>query len=215
MNANLRPVWYSALAVLVLSAAGCAALFSEPQRPLFRLTAPSDFPASLPHVPVQVGVDLPDAPAGLDTTRIALSRSPVSLDYFADGDWTDHAPALVQTVLVEAFENCNRLAATDRQSFSLHADFTVESDLRHFEAVYDSQLGTADAPPAVWVALAVKLVKLPQHTIVAQTLISDRESAAANATPQIVLAFNAALASVVKQAVIWTVTNSALSTPRK
>jgi len=30
-----------------------------------------------------------------------LSRSAVSIDYFADSEWTDRAPLLVQTALVE------------------------------------------------------------------------------------------------------------------
>jgi hypothetical protein len=34
-------------------------------------------------VPAPNTVSVPVAPAGLDTSRIALSRSPISLDYFA------------------------------------------------------------------------------------------------------------------------------------
>ena len=62
---------------------------------------------------------------------------------------------------------------------------------------------------------AVKLVKIPEHKILAQTLISAREPAAANATPAIVQAFSAATASVAKQVVEWTLTNPALSTSRR
>ncbi len=67
----------------------------------------------------------------------------------------------------------------------------------------------------VWVALAVKLVKIPEHKILAQTLVSAREPAAANATPQIVAAFNGAMGSVAQQVVTWTLTNPALSMPRR
>jgi ABC-type uncharacterized transport system auxiliary subunit len=65
------------------------------------------------------------------------------------------------------------------------------------------------------VALAVKLVKIPEHKILAQTLITAREPAAANATPQIVAAFNTAMGNVAKQVVAWTLTNPALSSPRR
>ena len=49
--------------------------------------------------------------------------------------------------------------------------------------------------------MAVKLVKVPQHTILAETVISARQPASANATPQIVLAFDGAMADAAKQVV--------------
>ena len=75
--------------------------------------------------------------------------------------------------------------------------------------------GKAAAAPTVWVALAVKLVKVPEHKIIAETLLSAREPAAANTTPAIVQAFSAAMGKVAQQVVVWTLTNPVLSTPRK
>jgi cholesterol transport system auxiliary component len=215
MNRNLRTLRPLTFAIIVLSLAGCSKLFTEAPRPLFRLTAPNDFSASLPHSNAQIVIATPYAPAGLDTQRIAMARSPESLDYLADGEWTDRAPAVVRTALIEAFENSKAVAAVGPDSLDLRADFVIEGDLRHFEAVYDSQAGGAGGAPSVWVAIAVKLVKVPEHKILAQTLIAAHESAAANATPQIVDAFNGAMASVAKQVVAWTLTNPALSAPHR
>ena len=120
-------------------------------------------------------------------------------------------PELLQGLLVEAFENSKAVAAVGPDSLDLRADFEIEGDLRQFEAVYDSPNGA----PIVRVALAVKLVKVPERKIIAQTLISARQAAAANATPQIVEAFNKAMASVAKQVVVWTLTNPVLSAPRR
>ena len=50
-----------------------------------------------------------------------MSRSPVSLDYLADGDWTDRAPAMVQSVLIEAFENSKVFKAVGPDSLDLRA----------------------------------------------------------------------------------------------
>ena len=140
-----------------------------------------------------------------------MSRSPTTLDYLADGDWTDRAPPLVKTVLIEAFENSRAFTAVGPDSLDLRPDFLVESELRHFEAVYDSPA----AAPLVWVQIAVKLIKVPQHTILAETLISARQPASANATPQIVLAFDGAMADAARQIVAWVLTNPALSAPRR
>ena len=210
----LRP-WRAFPALLVvLGIAGCAGLFTKTPLPLYRLTAPKDFPAGLPHAPVQLVIATPDSPHGLDTSRIAIGRAALSFDYLADGEWTDRPPDLVRTALIEGFENSKTVAGVGSETFALRADFIIDSELRHFEAAYDSQAGDAKAAPIAEVTLAVKLIKIPEHTIVAQTVITAREPAAANATPQIVAAFDAALASAVKQVVSWTLSRPALSARR-
>ena len=211
MSKKLRPLQSLAVVLLVLGLGGCAKLFTEPPRPLFRLTAPTDFPPQSHQVATQLAIGVPYAPAAIDTHRIAMSLSPTSLDYLADGDWADRAPALVKTALIEAFENSKAFTAVGPDSLDLRPNFVVESDLRHFEAVYDSPT----VPPVVWVQMEVKLVKVPQHTILAETLINTRQPASANATPQIVLAFDVAVANAAKQIIPWVLANPALSTPRR
>jgi len=147
-----------------------------------------------------------DAPGGLDTRRIALSHSPVSLDYFADGEWTDPAPRLVQTALLESFENSHTVTALDRETIGLSADYVLKSELRHFEAAYEAP----DAPPQVWVVINVRLVKMPERRIVAEQSFEARYPAAGNNIRDIVLAFDEALGKVMKETVTWTVTNPAL-----
>src|SRR4051794_26161435 len=89
----------------VLGLVGCGGLLSDaPKRELYRVTPQFHFPAALPRVGVQLLVAVPSAPAALDTARIALSRSPESLNYFADAEWTDRVPFLVQAALVDGFE---------------------------------------------------------------------------------------------------------------
>jgi cholesterol transport system auxiliary component len=219
MIRNLRPLWRCGLglavtALLVFVVAGCAKLLTTEPRPLFRVSAPSSVPTNLPHTNAQIVVDAPYAPDGLETRRIAVVRAANAIDYLADGDWADRTPDMARAVLVEAFENSRAVAAVGPDSLNLHADFEILGDLRHFEAVYDSSAGGISAPTAV-VALAVKLVKVPERKILAQTLISARQPATANTTPAIVAAMNGAMASVAKQVVVWTLTNPALSLPRR
>src|SRR5258707_3388622 len=179
--------------VIVLALAGCAGLSggSAPAH-LYRVTPKSTYPANLPHRAVQILVDAPLAPAGLDTSRIALSRSAVSIDYFADSEWTDRAPLLVQTALVESFENSNTVNAIDRESIGLRADFILKTDIRHFEAVYDSPTG----PPEIWVEIITRLVDPAGRNILAHASFERRQRAAANDISPIVLAFNEAVGTV-------------------
>lgn len=192
--------------LLVLALEGCSGLFGGGEPHLYRLTPKGGFPANLSHRPVQLLVDVPLAPAGLDSSRIALSRSAISIDYFADSEWTDRAPILVQTALLESFENSKATNAIDRESIGLRADFILKTEMRHFEAVYDSPNG----PPEVWVALNVRLVNPADREIVAQTSFEQRQRASTNDVPSIILAFNEALGSVMREIVVWTVTNPAL-----
>ena len=120
----------------IFALAGCSGLFGGEPIHLYRLTPKSTYPPNLPHRSVQLLVDVPLAPAGLDNSRIALSRSPVSIDYFADSEWTDRAPLLVQTALLQSFENSKTITAIDRESVGLRADFVLRTEIRHFEAVY-------------------------------------------------------------------------------
>src|SRR5689334_22234795 len=132
---------------------------SPPQ--LYTLTPVKDFPPNLPRSTAQLLIEAPSAPGGLDTERIALMKSAISLDYFAGAAWTDRAPKMVQDLFVESFENTGKIAAIDRESLALRADFVLEPDLRDFTAIY----GTTDVP-TVRVRMALKLVKLPDKQIV-------------------------------------------------
>jgi cholesterol transport system auxiliary component len=198
--------------VTILALAGCASLIvARPPGHLYRLSADSAYPASLPRVTAQLLVDLPQAPAGIDATRIALTTAPLSLDYYADSEWTDHVSALVQTALLASFENSKAITAIDRESIGLRADFILKTEIRHFEAVG----GGSGDPPTVWVAMTARLVAMPQREIIAQASFERRVPAAANEVPAVVVAFNAAADAVIKDIVVWTVTNPALTRTRR
>ena len=196
--------------VLVLALAGCSGLFGAKAPELYRVSSSSTYPANLPHHSLQLLVDVPLAPAGLDTSRIALTRSAVTIDYFADSEWTERAPLLVQTALLNSFENSKAINAIERESAGLRADFILSTELRHFEAVYDSPNG----PPEIWAVISVRLVNPASRDIVAQTTFERRERASANNMQSIVSAFDEALGGVMKDIVLWTVTNPALSIRR-
>ena len=200
------------LAIGVLTVlAGCGGILSEPpQRKLYQLKAPVAFAAPLPHSSAQLLLALPNAPAGLDTDRIALGRSPMSLDYFADVQWTDRAPLLVHTALLDGFEKSGAIPAIGRDSAGLRADFILETDLRDFAAICDSPNG----PPRVTVGFNIKLIKIPERKIIAQKSVSRQQPAAADTIPEIVRAFDVALGGAVEEAVRWTVGNPALSRSR-
>jgi cholesterol transport system auxiliary component len=194
--------------VVVLAFAGCSGLFggSGPTH-LYRVTPASGYPANLLHRSVQLLIAQPLAPAGLDTSRIALSRSPVSIEYFADSEWADRGPLLVQTALLQSFENSGAITAIGREPSGLRADFILDPEIRHFEAVYDSPNGA----PEAWVAINVKLINPSSREVVARSSFARRQRASANDVPAIISALDEALAGVMTEIVVWTITNPVLS----
>jgi len=198
-------IWVAALLPVL---AGCGGILSgPPKRDIYRVSPTFAFPAQLPHVAAQLLVAAPTAPGALDSTRIALSRSSVSLDYFADAEWTDRAPFLVQAALLEGFAKSAAMPAVGPDNGDLRADFVLETAIRDFEAVYDSPNG----PPRVVVALTAQLVRMPGRSIVAQTTVRREKVAAANAIPDVVQAFGTALGGAAQDLVTWTATNPVLS----
>jgi len=200
------------LAALTLTVAGCGGLLSNPEtRRLYQVTAASSFAPGLPHVAGQLTIAPVEAPAGLDTNRIALSRAPLSLDYYAEIAWSDRASAMVRTALVESAQNSGLFAAVGSDTFNLRSDYLLKTEMRDFEAVYDSQ----GAGPTVTVVLGLTLVKLPGDAVAGQTVITERQPAASNGIPDIVEAFNTALGKALRDAVGWTAEHAALSPQRR
>ena len=52
--------------------------------------------------------------AGLNTARIAMNDSPIELRYFERANWTDFAPKMVQTLMIESFENSKKIVGVGR-----------------------------------------------------------------------------------------------------
>jgi cholesterol transport system auxiliary component len=131
---------------------------------------------------------------------VALSRSPTSIDYFANAAWSDRAPLMVQSLLIESFEQTGKIRSVARDTAVLRADYILMPELRRFEARYEN----GEAPPTVLVRLLVRLVRMPDRTIIGEDLADGRESATANNMDAIVEAYNEALGSVMKRLVGWT-----------
>ncbi|WP_374311052.1 ABC-type transport auxiliary lipoprotein family protein [Dongia sp.] len=146
-----------------------------------------------PSLDWQLVVAEPKAGADLATNRIALSRAANRIEYFAEGVWSDAAPALVQSKLIEAFEDVVPQLAVGRDSAGLKPDYILQSELRDFQAAYSGSSGEAV------VRITAKLVKMPERKIVKSIAAEARQPSAGGGLPGIVAAFEAALGDVFNQ----------------
>jgi cholesterol transport system auxiliary component len=186
--------------------AGCGGIIpgsgEGPQ--LYLLTPKTTFAPDLPRAEWQLLVDVPFAPAEIDNDRVVLQHTPYTVDRFANAAWPDRAPIMVQSLLVESFESTGKITAIARESAGLRADYVLKPELRKFTAVYDRP----EAPPIASVILNVRLVKMPERTIIAQTTFDHRHRAERNDMPAIVEAFDEALGKVLKRTIEWTLTTA-------
>ncbi len=172
-----------------------------PSPNLYVLTPKSTFSPDLPYVDAQLVVELPIASEGLNTHRIALRDSPLTLDFFASARWTERAPQMVQTLLVESFENTGKIVSVARQGVDLRSDFVLKTELREFQAEY---AGVDHADPQVWVRLNAKIVRMPERVIIASQTFESRYAAGGRTMSDIIVTFDEALNKVLKKTVTWT-----------
>ena len=186
-----------------LTLGACSDLIGPPvPAPLYLLKpAPRRTAGAGRAVPWQISVVLPEAPDSLDTNRIVLVQPNGTMDFYANASWPDRLSLIVQSALIDALEGSGRLPAVGRDTDGLKSDYLLETDIRDFQARYD----TPDGVPTAVVRIDTRLVTARGRAI-AQSLDAHAEiPAGANNVPAAVAALNSALANVLGQIVDWVV----------
>jgi len=181
--------------------AGCSVL-KGPAIPQLYVLRPQIPQSAGPQVSWRLSIAAPDAVASLDTPRIALARSPTTMDYFANAAWTDRVPLLFQRQLIQAFDASGRIVSVDRDTSGLDADYMLQTEIREFQARYDA----LDGPPQIVIGIQAKLARMPQRQIATSINVTQQVQATANNLDSIVAAFNQAVGAAIGQIVSGTLT---------
>jgi len=189
------------LAVVLSGCEGLVPALGGPPANLYTLTPKNTFTKELQRVRWQLVVDEPLASGGLNIDRIALRHSPTELKYFARARWTERAPRMVQTLMVESFENSGAIVAVGRKAIGLRSDYNLITELREFQAEYFE----SDGVPTVRVRLNAKLVKQPRRAIVASRTFESTIKSEGKAMRNVIRAFDQALGKVLRHTVEWTI----------
>ena len=142
----------------------------------------------------------PLASDALDSVRIAVRVQPNTLQIYQGAVWSDRAPDLVQSALVQAFEDSGKLAAVGRPSSGIQGDVFLMLELRHFEAVYDRP----KQAPKVVIELQAKLLGGPGSKVLATRTFHTEVAASSEKVPAVVAAFESALSQSLADVVGWT-----------
>ena len=181
----------------IAPAAGCG-LFGPPPRQ-FTLTPVADFPGGIPTAKWSLVIDEPTAARQIDTSRIALMSGPFQVEYYADVEWTDSAPAMVQLLLVQSFQNTGRLPVVAPSRQTLATDLLLLSNLQKFQVEND-----ASGTPQATVVFEATLLRMPRRTPVATARFEKATPVGSKSIETVTADFDASLGDVMRRVVDWT-----------
>ncbi len=200
------------LAVLGLSLlSGCTGLASlnSATAPvdLYLLTPKSTFDPGLPRVRQQIVVTEPTATAAVSNDRITVQPTALEVRFLPGARWVDRAPLIIQSLLIESFENSGKVDAVGRSAIGLRADYEIVTDVREFQAILTDTGSTsaADAPLVADVRLNIKIVSSNDDRIIASRSFESLQEASSDNASDIVNAFDIALGRVMKKSVEWSI----------
>ena len=118
---------------------------------------------------------------------------------------------MVQTLMVEFFENSKKILAVGREQIGLRSDFVLKNELREFQAEYKQSLAQdvptlsgASCTPVMRVRINAKLVKMPRREIVASQTFEGKIKAERNSMKAIIGAFDRSIRKVLQSIVVGT-----------
>jgi len=148
---------------------------------------------------VQILVNEPAALQALATQQILVKDSSGSVSFIGGGQWADNLPRLIQTRLINTFENASQLRGVSRPSSGAVADVQLISELRRFEIATPDNEAVAE--------IAVKIVSDQTGRIVNGRIFRASVPASAVDAPNAARALDEALSIMMLDIVRWVSTS--------
>lgn len=182
----------SAAGVVLLVVGVLGACSSSPV-PTFDLSAPRQAGAS--RLTGQLVVVEPAALQPLEAERILAKDRGGSVSYLGGAQWSDRLPRLIQTRLIETFENASRLKAVGRPGDGTTPDYQLTTEIRAFQL--DATAGQAFAE------VSAKLIDTKAGRTLSGRVFSARVPVSSPNGPEVAQALNQALSKILLDIVRW------------
>ncbi len=191
------------LPVLVLS--GCGSLpGSGPAARRVRLNPAEDFPPSMPSVAWTLLVNEPSATLSLNSAKVAYIGPKNQIEYLATAEWASRAPEMVMELLVESFQNSNKILTVGDRRARIRPEFELDTRLTDFQ--FEE---TGENAGVVRVKLETTMIKRPQRSPLASLSFESTSNVSPRNLDNIIAAFDESLRDVMEQAVEWTLQTGA------
>ena len=139
-----------------------------------------------------LSIGRPDLAPGLDTERIAVLKGR-QLDYYRGAQWGGRATEIVQTLLVDSFEDQQLFRSVTSEQTRVSSEYVLDVSVRDFQAEYAS--GT-DAPTA-HVTILGRLIRVTDRQLVETFAATAQSKASDNRLSAVAAAFETAAHKVV------------------
>ncbi|MFQ5562092.1 MAG: ABC-type transport auxiliary lipoprotein family protein [Parvularculaceae bacterium] len=193
---RMKPMISAAVAAATL-VSGCVSVLPKAPPPAARYAMePVAAAAEGPAVDWRLIVENPAATRIYDTTKVAVAREGGRFEYLAGSEWADRAPRLIQSALVQSFENSGRILGVGGRSAIPLAEFVLQTDIRALQAHYDRR------DPVVRAALYARFTD-GKGVVYAARLFESEAPIDGRGGDALLAAFDDALQAVFADIVVW------------
>lgn len=172
--------------------AGCAAIIPQAPNAIYDLSAPEGFTAPSGRS-AQILIPVPSTIKALDTTRIAARPAPGEYAYLPNAVWSDQLPRLLQTRLMQTFQNSGKVRAAALPGQGVLIDYQIVLDVRAFELAGNGAMAE----------FAVKLMNDRNGRVVASRVIREFVEVPSLDTGAIVAALDQVMDEAYLEIVRW------------
>ncbi|MEM6481076.1 MAG: ABC-type transport auxiliary lipoprotein family protein [Pseudomonadota bacterium] len=193
----------AALICCYLSLTGCAALgalnaASEPGD-AYELRPPPGLPIAASARSEQLVIDLPTASGAIDTDRVLVRPNTSQVQYLPGARWTQAAPVMIQTVLVEIFLRTGGFQFVGQRPIGPVSDIILVTHLSDFGVEFDPASGEGN----IVVTLVANVVREDDATIIASRRFSRRTAISETATPAVIAGFESVSGAIFVDLADW------------
>ncbi|KXF77120.1 ABC transporter [Paramesorhizobium deserti] len=147
---------------------------------------------------IQILIAAPAALKALDGENIVINTSPGEIEYLKGAQWGDRLPNIVQSRLVQAFENTGRLGGVGRPGDGLAINYQIITDIRAFG------VDTFNSPRMAVVEIATKILNDKNGEVRSTRVFSASAPVRGTGNAAYVRALNEAFDKVTGEIVSWT-----------
>ena len=182
------------LVATVLACSGCGSLLETdlPASTSYVLAPTPAASAGVARSDADLSIGRPDLAPGLDTERIAVLKGR-QLDYYRGAQWSGRATELVQTLMVDSFEDQQLFRSVTSEQTRVSSEYVLDVTVRDFQAEYASE---NDAPTA-HVTILGRLIRVTDRQLVETFAATAQSKAGDNRLSAVAAAFETAAHKVV------------------
>ena len=182
------------LVVARLACGGCGSLLKTelPPSTSYVLASAPAGSSGVTRSDADLSIGRPDLAPGLDTERIAVLKGR-QLDYYRGAQWGGRATEIVQTLMVESFEDQQLFRSVTTEQSRVSSDYVLDVSVRDFQAEYVSD---NDAPTA-HVTIVGRLIRVKDRQLVETFAATAQSKASDNRLSEVAAAFETAAQKVV------------------